>query len=85
MGILIREGIKKITVTKVIIPLLQAPATIKGFLFLNSNIQTLVPNEEDKINEVFAGMKFIFVPAIAITTSIICLAYLINHKSIHLL
>ena len=46
--------------TKVIIPLLQAPATIKGFLFLNNNIQNYAPNEGDEINEVAAGINVYF-------------------------
>ena len=35
--------------TKVSIPLLQAPATKKGFLFLNNNIQNYAPNEGDEV------------------------------------
>ena len=65
--------------TQIIIPLLQAPATIKGFLFLNNNIQNYAPNEDNEINEVAAGIDIILLPAIANTTSIIRMAYIVNH------
>lgn len=64
--------------TKVIIPLLQAPATIKDFLFLNNNSQNYAISEDDEITEAATGIDAYLLPTIAVTISIARLAYLIN-------